>query len=78
MADEKEVSLQSALKEFTISSRNSGFFEKGESFHILVSYLWFKLLLEPHGNKLTNSNELNAGKPTVTLCICNYLVLGLL
>lgn len=72
MADEKEVSLQSALKEFTIVA------EIVASWRREYLFIFWKMLLKPHGNKLTNSNQLNAGKPTVTLCICNYVVLGLL
>jgi len=54
--------------------RNNGFFEK----ECLIFISW-KLLLEPCDNKVQRiiySNQLNAGEPTVILCICNYLGLG--
>lgn len=49
LADEKEVSLQSALKEFTIVVEIVASLRR----EYLIFILW-KLLLEPHGNKLTN------------------------
>lgn len=77
LADEKEVSLHSTLKECTTVVEIVASLRR----ECLIFILW-KLLLEPLDNKLKvqrimYSIQLNAGEPTVILCICNYLGLGI-
>lgn len=77
LADEKEVSLHSALKECTIVVEIVASLKRECLIFILQ-----KLLLEPLDNKLKVQrmmylNQLNAGELAVILCICNYLGLGI-